>query len=207
MSYSYDSKTNYWPGHTRLKQIPVQNKLAPAGFSYYDILMSEHGGTHIDAPKHFYEKGKHLNEVLLDEPIGPAVVVDISAQTAKDQDYQLSVGDLEAWEEKHGKIPDGAILFLYSGRGKDWANPDKFLGYDPKLNKTGYGYLHNPGKAKIVSNVCTISLFSSPHVAASSILFSCYITLGSQVVHMELRGVLYLTHKDWRLGKTIEGRN
>ena len=70
MSYSYDSKTNYWPGHTRLKQIPVQNKLAPAGFSYYDILMSEHGGTHIDAPKHFYEKGKHLNEVLLDELIG-----------------------------------------------------------------------------------------------------------------------------------------
>ncbi|CAH3185285.1 unnamed protein product, partial [Porites evermanni] len=107
--------------------------------------MSEHGGTHIDAPKHFYQKGKHLNEVLLDELIGPAVVVDISVQTAKDQDYQLSVGDLEAWEEKHGKIPDGAILFLYSGRGKDWANPDKFLGYDPKLNKTGYGYLHSPG--------------------------------------------------------------
>ena len=187
MSYSYDSKTNYWPGHTRLKQIPVQNKLAPDGFSYYDILMSEHGGTHIDAPKHFYEKGKHLNEVLLDELIGPAVVVDISAKTAKDQDYQLSVGDLEAWEEKHGKIPDGAILFLYSGRGKDWANPDKFLGYDPKLNKTGYGYLHNPGKAKIVSNVCT----------APSILFSCYITLGSQVVHIELRGV-YLTLKGWR---------
>ena len=92
------------------------------------------------------------------------------------------VGDLEAWEEKHGKIPDGAILFLYSGRGKDWANPEKFF--------LCYGYLHNPGKAKIVSNVCTISLFSSPHVAAPSILFSCYITLGSQVVHNELRGVL-----------------
>ena len=149
MSYSYDSKTNYFPGHTRLKHTPVQSKMAPVGFSYYDILMSEHGGTHIDAPKHFYQKGKHLNEVLLDELIGPAVVVDISVHTAKDQDYQLSVGDLEAWEEKHGKIPDGAILFLYSGRGKDWANPDKFLGYDPKLNKTGYGYLHNPGNAKI----------------------------------------------------------
>ena len=174
-------------GTLDLNKFPFRTNWRQLGFP---ILMSEHGGTHIDAPKHFYEKGKHLNEVLLDELIGPAVVVDISAQTAKDQDYQLSVGDLEAWEEKHGKIPDGAILFLYSGRGKDWANPDKFLGYDPKLNKTGYGYLHNPGKAKIVSNVCTISLFSSPHVAASSILFSCYITLGSQVVQMELRGVL-----------------
>ena len=50
MSYSYDSKTNYWPGHTILKQIPVQNKLAPARFSSYDILMSEHGGTHTEMP-------------------------------------------------------------------------------------------------------------------------------------------------------------
>ena len=155
--------------------------------------MSEDGGTHIDAPKHFYEKGKHLNEVLLDELIGPAVVVDISAQTAKDQDYQLSVGDLEAWEEKHVKIPDGAILFLYSGWGKNWTNPAKFLGYDPKLNKTGYGYLHNPGKAKIEKYqtfVLFLYFLAHMYIAAPSILFSCYIILGSQVVHMELRGVL-----------------
>ena len=158
MSYSYDSKTNYFPGHTRFKQTSPQNKTAPAGFSYYDILTSEHGGTHTDAPKHFYEKGKYMDEVLLDELIGPAVVVNISAQTAKNQDYLLSVGDLEAWEEKHGKIPDGAILFLYSGRGKDWANPEKFLGFDPKSNKTGYGYLHNPGKAKLEKHL-TFVLF------------------------------------------------
>ena len=158
MSYSYDSKTNYFPGHTRFKQTSSQNKTAPAGFSYYDILTSEHGGTHTDAPKHFYEKGKYMDEVLLDELIGPAVVVNISAQTAKNQDYLLSVGDLEAWEEKHGKIPDRAILFLYSGRGKDWAKPGKFLGYDPKSNKTGYGYLHNPGKAKLEKHL-TFVLF------------------------------------------------
>ena len=84
--------------------------------------------------------------------------MNISAQTAKNQDYLLSVGDLEAWEEKHGKIPDGAILFLYSGRGKDWANPEKFLGFDPKSNKTGYGYLHNPGKAKLEKHL-TFVLF------------------------------------------------
>jgi arylformamidase len=41
------------------------------------IEMSAHTGTHIDAPWHFLEGGKKLNEIPLDALIGPALVVHI----------------------------------------------------------------------------------------------------------------------------------
>src|SRR4029078_13348767 len=76
---------------------------------------SEHGGTHIDAPIHFSETGRTLDQLPIDQLTGAAVVVDVSARALKDPDYQISVADLKAWESKHGRIPNGSILLLCPG--------------------------------------------------------------------------------------------
>ena len=76
----------------------------------------EHGGTHIDAPSHMINGGDDIwdvHEIPADHLIGPAVVIDISERAAQDPDAELMPEDLMAWEERHGRIPDGAIVFLF----------------------------------------------------------------------------------------------
>ena len=60
----------------------------------------------------------------------------------QDPDYQLMPSDLEAWEQKHGKIPDDAIMLVFNDWGKHWPDKRTYLGTDTKNTSL----LHFPGK-------------------------------------------------------------
>jgi kynurenine formamidase len=45
----------------------------------------------------------------------PIVVVDISARAAVDPDAEVTVADVRAFERRHGRIPHGALVAMYSG--------------------------------------------------------------------------------------------
>ena len=66
LSYNFDNQTIYWPGHTKFTHTLVHKGMTQAGYylTLYDISGSEHGGSHIDAPIHFYEGRKTLDQVL-----------------------------------------------------------------------------------------------------------------------------------------------
>jgi kynurenine formamidase len=88
----------------------------------------EHGGTHLDAPIHFAEGRWTTDQIPLERLMGPAAVVDVSAQAEADPDYQVTVADLEAWEEAHGPIPDGAFLLLFTDRSRFWGDAEAYMG-------------------------------------------------------------------------------
>ena len=48
-------------------------------YSTYNLALSEHGGTHLDAPVHFAEGRQGADEVPLDRLIGPAADIDVTA--------------------------------------------------------------------------------------------------------------------------------
>jgi kynurenine formamidase len=75
----------------------------------------EHSGTHMDAPAHFIADGRQSPEITLEELIVPIVVVDISARVPADADAVVVPSDLVAFERRHGRIPDGALVAMYSG--------------------------------------------------------------------------------------------
>ncbi|MGE3477327.1 MAG: cyclase family protein [Rhodospirillaceae bacterium] len=81
------------------------------GVAWYwnNFTVSEHTGTHFDAPIHWIT-GKDLPNNALDtiapkDFMAPAVVIDCSAQASADPDFTLTVPVIEAWEAKHGRIP------------------------------------------------------------------------------------------------------
>jgi kynurenine formamidase len=83
--------------------------------------MSEHTGTHFDAPIHWFT-GRDLpnNSVDTIPPerfIAPAVVIDCSAQAAADADFTLKISHIEAFEATHGRIPAGCWVLLRT----DWS--------------------------------------------------------------------------------------
>ena len=51
------------------------------------IEMGSHTGTHIDAPWHFVEGGRKLNEIPLDRLIGPALVVEVRDSASIDRSH------------------------------------------------------------------------------------------------------------------------
>lgn len=49
------------------------------GFATKLLVMSDHAGTHVDAPYHFIEGGATIEQVPLESLMGPAVLVDLTA--------------------------------------------------------------------------------------------------------------------------------
>ena len=102
------------------------------GSAWYwnNISMGEHTGTHFDAPVHWIS-GKDLANNSVDTIpaanfIAPAAVIDISAQSAANPDYELTVADVTAWEAQHGRIPSRSWVLLRTDwskkSGRDYVN-------------------------------------------------------------------------------------
>lgn len=101
--------------------IDVISRYDDKGPAWYwnTIRMGEHTGTHFDAPVHWIT-GRDLPNNTTDtiparQFIGPACVIDISAEVAANEDHLLDVEALKRWEERHGRIPKGAWVLLRTG--------------------------------------------------------------------------------------------
>src|SRR5215471_16983363 len=105
LTHDFSADTLYWPtAQNFVLETEFQGKTAKGYFYEANrYRASEHGGTHIDAPVHFARDHRTVDQLNLDQLIGPAIVVDVSANAAKNPDYQISVADLEGWEKQHGK--------------------------------------------------------------------------------------------------------
>ena len=84
---------------------------------WHDLALGEHVGTHLDAPVHWVtgRGGQDVASVPLPRLVGPAVVVDKSAEAAADPDYLLTREDMEAFVAEHGPLPDNGWLLYRTG--------------------------------------------------------------------------------------------
>lgn len=56
--------------------------------------------------------GNSVDTIAPENFVAPAVVIDASAQVRENEDWLLTVDFLQAWEQRHGRIPAGAwVLF------------------------------------------------------------------------------------------------
>lgn len=112
--------------------LDVISKYDDKGPAWYwnTITMGEHTGTHFDAPVHWIT-GKDLPDNRCDTIparrfIGPACVIDCTADVATNEDFILMPAHVEAWEKTHGRIPKGAWVLMRTG----WSGrtePARFL--------------------------------------------------------------------------------
>ena len=115
------------------------------------IEVGEHVGTHFDAPCHWVTgKGKACVDALeARQFVGPAVVIDVTAEVAKNPDYILTPAAIQAWEQANGRIPDGAWVILRTGWGSR-ANDAKAF-----FNVGANGSPHYPGFGKESATLLT----------------------------------------------------
>jgi kynurenine formamidase len=146
MSHSFDGDTIYWPTEQGFKLDVGFDGITDGGYYYSSnhYAAADHGGTHLDAPKHFAKGKQAADEVPLSRLMGPACVVDVSDQTRSNRDYRLSPADIDAWEAEHGTVPSGCILLLNTGYAQYWPDREKYMG-TALLGTEGVANLRFPG--------------------------------------------------------------
>jgi kynurenine formamidase len=124
--------------------VPFQRRVIScydaAGEEVYwnNISLSEHTGTHFDAPIHWLS-GRHLDDIAhvpVRRLVGPAVVLDFSAEAAADPDFLLRREHVEAWQTHHGHFPDHGWLLYRTGWDARRDNAERFLndGHTPGVD-------------------------------------------------------------------------
>jgi len=145
LTHPFDSSTIYWPtapsGFVLEKMFQGQT---PGGFFYAANKMSapEHGGTHMDAPIHFAQRGSPSEKVGLERLVAPAVVVDMRAAAAGNPDALLEPRDLERFEAEHGRIDPDTIVLVRTGWADRWPDRKRYMGDDTPGDAS---HLHFPG--------------------------------------------------------------
>ncbi|MEP1209669.1 MAG: cyclase family protein [Rhizobiaceae bacterium] len=116
-----------------------QYNLKEHGFNLFQLTIDEHTATHIDAPLHFSEDGKSVDEIELADLVAPLAVIDIREKAAMESDAQVTPDDIKAWTSKHGELPERCCVAMNSGWSAKAGSEAEFSGRD--ANKG----LHFPG--------------------------------------------------------------
>ena len=146
LTHELSADSIFWPTGETFRLDKVADGVTDKGYYYASNNFSgnEHGGTHLDAPIHFAQGRWTVDQIPLDRLIGAAVVVDVSAQSASNADYEVGVADLTAWEREHGTISTGAIVLLRTDFSKRWPDTARYLGTSEK-GDAAVAQLHFPG--------------------------------------------------------------
>lgn len=133
LTHAFDSSTLYWPTSPSGFELERLSFGRTEGGWFYaaNVFSSpEHGGTHLDAPIHFSERGLTNDRIPLERLIAPAVVIDVSEKAQADPDYRLTPDDVATFERAHGEIAEGTIVLLRTGWSSRWPNRKAYFGDD-----------------------------------------------------------------------------
>lgn len=144
LSHAYDDTTIFWPTGKPFRHERTAWGFSDGGYwhSSYDFALSEHTGTHLDAPIHFAEGKPTVGEIPLERLAGPAFAIDVADRCARDPDYAAAAADFEAFEAEHGRIPEGAVVLVRTGWGSRWPDVKRYMGDDTPGRADN---LHFPG--------------------------------------------------------------
>jgi kynurenine formamidase len=138
LTYPFNQAMPYWPGRLQEAFSHTVEEVRPQVWGGC-FTMSEHMGTHVDAPRHFVAEGRTTAQLRVDEVVSLGVVIDISDKVEPAPDYSLTTDDVLDWERRYGQIPVTSTVLLHSGWGRRWNDPEAYLNSDSE------GILHFPG--------------------------------------------------------------
>jgi kynurenine formamidase len=131
LSHPLTGDSPHWPGESYFGlRIDTLATIERDGVLSLAFHFPEHYGTHVDAPNHFAAGQIPVDKITPENLFAPMVVLDISETAAKNADYLLEKEDIVRWENIHGTIPDGAIVFINTGWARRWNDPEAYRNAD-----------------------------------------------------------------------------
>jgi kynurenine formamidase len=136
-----------WSERSAFERRPTQRGTMAGG----NFSSDEHFGTHLDAPAHFGGAWT-VDRIPVDRLIRPGLCINI---TGKSADYRVAVADIQAFESRHGPIPEGSIVLFATGWDARWPDRGAYMNerrgvkHFPGLGTDAARYLVERGVAGI----------------------------------------------------------
>ena len=177
-------ETVMWPGEAA-PFVEVVETVKHDGNYARRVHLSEHSGTHVDAPNHFVEGGQAVTDLPLQTLISPAVVIDASVDINGNGDAVLELATVKAWEEKHGVIPAGCVVLLRTGWEDLYDQPQRYGAGPDGLHFPGFGV--EAASYLVERGVVGIGIDTLGIDAGADLDFPVHrhVTLPKQVWHIE----------------------
>src|SRR3954451_19712098 len=83
-------------------------------------LQTDQFGTQLDPPAHWAPEYPAIDELPATYAVRPLVVISIVPQVRRDPKYALQVSDVQAFEQRYGRIPSGAVVMVRSDWSRKW---------------------------------------------------------------------------------------
>ncbi len=149
--------------HTLTPSIPVWAGFGPAAFGptinpktgapyNYETdgfeatqyhLTTDQYGTQLDPPAHWAPEYPAIDELPATYTLRPLAVISIVDQVQADAGYHLQVGDIEAWEARNGRVPEGSVVMVRSDWSQQWPDPALSTQYPfPGVSLDALKFLH-----------------------------------------------------------------
>ena len=128
MTHKINAESPHFPALPALKQEDLFT--LKDGFHVQKFTVVGQYGTHIDAPIHFVEGGRWLDEIALKDLLLPLYVIDKSKKVAANPNFILSKQDILDFEAEYGQITEGAFVAFRSDWSKRWPDQDAMRNLD-----------------------------------------------------------------------------
>lgn len=138
LTHSFRPGIPHWEGFPNETVETVFN-FSTSGFLAQKFSLVGQWGTHVDAPVHFHQGKRTVDQIDVKEMVLPLVVLDIHEKVSANPDYTINMDDVLTWESRYGKIPEGCFVALRTDWSKRWPNQTAML------NRDRNGTLHYPG--------------------------------------------------------------
>ena len=172
----------FWPTHPRFKMEQVSSLEDGKESSYHSVCLSEHTGTHFDAPSHFILGASTITEVPLKTFFGRMAKIDALGQTP---DAQLPAETILAFEKQHGQLEAGDAVMIHYGWSQHWEQPAAFLAGWPGLSPEAASLLVEHGVRIAATDCLSIDHFTSKTFPAHHILLGAKILIGENFANLD----------------------
>lgn len=123
LSHVFDSNASVFEGDPP-PAISIIFTVPNGGFLLEEVTTGTHTGTHFDAPIHFVENARSVDQLEAEEFVWPAYVIDVRRRMVNNgPDFQLSKADIRRYERRNGRIPDGALVIIQTGFDAFYGTP------------------------------------------------------------------------------------
>lgn len=131
LSHSISNDMPVWAGFGSPTCFPAYDPSTKRKYTYQAdgfeangyTLPTDQFGTQLDPPAHWNPIYPAIDELPATFAVRPLVVISIVERVKTDPGYALQIEDILSWEKNHGRVPEGAVVFVRSDWSKDWGQP------------------------------------------------------------------------------------
>jgi len=127
LTHMIEEEMNVYPGTPKPSLLEIHS-VDRDQFAETQLILYSHHGTHIDAPKHIFDKGWGLEQLPISSFVGSATVLRINSSN------ELAEITIEELLNKAPDLPNADFLLLSTGGEPLWGSPD-YDEFSPRVSE------------------------------------------------------------------------